>query len=410
MAFDLSSLSGMGGGGGGGGMFGGANLGGSLGAYLGSRKQRKEAKRGKKYMKEQYERSRTGIEDQLAALFGEEGSIGTLYGGAREDITGGTNQAIASLLGGYAQAGDVARAGMGEAIGRLDPYSQQGGQAFDLYNRALMGGEGAADAFSTFREGTGYNFLQDEMARATQRQFAGQGKAGSGNVLAALQERSAGLASQSFNDYMSQLMGSAQMGQQAATTQAGMQQGLTQYLAGLETAGGENVANLQRGLGAELADLGVSQAALESQIRSGVIGGEYNLAGNALGQVGQFYGLTGAAQAQEMTAAGEHAHEVAKFIGSMVTMSDMRLKENIEFHEEIGGIGVYSFDPTEEGAALGMDYNVGVMAQEVQEVYPEHVINKNGFLAVDYVGLNESMGGTLFPTITKHSGERPHGS
>jgi hypothetical protein len=298
MAFDLSSLSGMagGGGGGGGGMFGGANLGGSLGAYLGSRKQRKEAKRGKKYMKGEYERARTGIEDQLAALFGEGGAVPTQYAGAREALTTGATEAGDILSAGTARAEDIARTGMGQAMGYLDPFREQGTSAFDLYNQALQGGQGATDAFNAYRESTGYNFLQDEMARATQRQYGAGGKTTSGNVLAALQ-----------------------MGQQAATAQSGMQSGLTQYLADLTTTGAGRQAELRSGLGSSLANLGVSQAALESQVRSGVIGGEYNLAGNALGQVGQFYGLTGAAQAQEMTAAGEHAHEVAQFIGSMYT-------------------------------------------------------------------------------------------
>lgn len=304
------------GGGGGGGMFGGANLGGSLGAYLGARKQRKEAKRGKKFMKEQLGEARGNIQDQLSALFGEGGSIPSLYGQAGTDLRTGVEDAGNILSQGYGQAGDVARTEMGKAMGLLDPYSQGGADAFSLYNKALMGGEGANEAFSSFQDSTGYNFLRDEMQQATQRQFGASGMSASGNVLAALQERSAGLASQSFNDYMSQLMGSAQMGQEASTAQAGMQSSLAQYLSNLETGGAEAQAGLKTGLGSALAELGVSQAALEGGVRSGVIGGEFNMAGNALGQIGQFFGLTGASQAQEMTAAGEHAHEVAKFVGS----------------------------------------------------------------------------------------------
>ena len=146
-----------------------------------------------------------------------------------------------------------------------------------------MGGEGAAVAFATFQQGTGYQTMLNEQLQAVQRQAGATGLNASGNVMAALQDRSAALASQSINDYMSQLMGSAQMGQQSATTQAGMQGSLAQYLSGLDTGLAENQANIRSGLGSALAELGVSQAALEGNLRGTAMQGGYGLANTALG-------------------------------------------------------------------------------------------------------------------------------
>lgn len=252
-------------------------------AAAGDRQKEKAARRNMLYQRGQVDRGYDYADAQLNELFGENGSIGNLYGQAKDYLSTGADEAGGILAQGYGQAGQTAQTGMREAIGMLDQYSQQGGQAFDLYNQALMGGEGAQAAFDTFRQGTGYQFLQDEMQQATQRQMGAAGMNKSGNVLAELQNRSAGLASQSFNDYMSQLMGSAQMGMGAAGQQAGMQSSLTQYLSGLDTGLAENQANIRSGLGSALAQLGVSEAALEGQLRGTAMQGGYGLANTALG-------------------------------------------------------------------------------------------------------------------------------
>ena len=71
--------------------------------------------------------------------------------------------------------------------------------------------------------------------------------------------------------------------------------------------------------------------------------------------------------------------------------SDIRLKDNIEVIkgslDKIDGIRGVEFDWNEKapGWARERGHDVGVIAQEVQKVIPEIVVErKNGFLGVDY--------------------------
>jgi len=68
--------------------------------------------------------------------------------------------------------------------------------------------------------------------------------------------------------------------------------------------------------------------------------------------------------------------------------SDIALKENVQ---KIGtldsGLGIYEWDWNETAQELGVDdsYTTGVIAQEVQEVFPEAVLESpEGYLMVDY--------------------------
>jgi hypothetical protein len=56
----------------------------------------------------------------------------------------------------------------------------------------------------------GYNFAQEEQAKAIQRQASASGQSISGNTLASLQKQSANVAQDWFNNYVNQL--SAQSG------------------------------------------------------------------------------------------------------------------------------------------------------------------------------------------------------
>ena len=59
--------------------------------------------------------------------------------------------------------------------------------------------------------------------------------------------------------------------------------------------------------------------------------------------------------------------------------SDIRLKEDIKLIGKENGINIYEFKYKSKPERYR-----GVMAQEVQKIMPEAVIEKNGFLAVDY--------------------------
>ena len=74
---------------------------------------------------------------------------------------------------------------------------------------------------------------------------------------------------------------------------------------------------------------------------------------------------------------------------SAMAASDIRLKENIVHLDTIDGVKIYEFNYIEQD-----ERNVGVMAQEMQEVCPECVIENykdSGYLGVDYSKLPEKV-------------------
>lgn len=87
--------------------------------------------------------------------------------------------------------------------------------------RGLLGLDGEAPDFSTFAETPGFQFTRDEALQATERNAAARGGLVSGNTLAALQDRAAGLASQNFLSTFLQPIQDLALG--GAGTQAGNQ-------------------------------------------------------------------------------------------------------------------------------------------------------------------------------------------
>ena len=76
-------------------------------------------------------------------------------------------------------------------------------------------------------------------------------------------------------------------------------------------------------------------------------------------------------------------------IGAMIGLSDRRLKKNIKkVGRNLAGYGYYTWEWTDEALELGAaQYGTeGVIAQEIQEVYPEAVITNldTGYLMVNY--------------------------
>jgi hypothetical protein len=73
--------------------------------------------------------------------------------------------------------------------------------------------------------------------------------------------------------------------------------------------------------------------------------------------------------------------------------SDARLKAGIAELDDVAGrltrVRAVSFTPRRDGVATEGARRAGVLAQEVQEVFPELVVamGEEGLLAVDYAGL-----------------------
>jgi hypothetical protein len=99
------------------------------------------------------------------------------------------------------------------------PYQQAGQQALSQYQALLNGGAANFDISKL----PGYNFEMQQGQQALQNSAAARGGALSGNTIQATQQFGQGLASTQFQQYMQQLAGLTNMGQNAAslTGQAG---------------------------------------------------------------------------------------------------------------------------------------------------------------------------------------------
>lgn len=185
-------------------------------------------------------------------------------------------------------------------------------------------------AFEQFQEDPGTQFLREQGLRLIGSGAAATGQLGSGERLRELTKFSQGLALQDLGNRFNQL---------GAVTGTG--------LSALGALGGTSAA----------AAAGQSQA-----IQAGA-------RGRAEGLVGQ----------------SEGRREGIQMLGSLM-MSDIRLKTNIQ---RIGtlesGLPLYRWDWNEEAKPIvGDQLNIGVIAQEAREVFPDAVVEVDGILRVDY--------------------------
>lgn len=192
--------------------------------------------------------------------------FGGLFGGDTGKATKrAAQQNIALLRDFQVRANEGINAGTAAAttqLGRLgdlyQPIMDRGTQGANLHADAmgLNGAEGTARAQSAFTSGPGYQFAQDEAQRAGLRAASAGGMLASGNTLAALADRSQGIANQEYQTWLGNLAPYANM-----------------ELAGAQGVGGsyEGLANL--GYGSELDKLG-----LESGVLSGIMGANNQIA------------------------------------------------------------------------------------------------------------------------------------
>lgn len=270
-------------------------------------------------------------------------------------IVGGTQ-----LVGGMMQAdaaGDAAgiqaqsaQAGIEEQRRQFDamrellkPYTEAGLPA--LQQQQALLGLGGADAeraaIERIEGGAGFQAAVRQGEEALLQRASATGGLRGGNIQAALAQFRPQMLNQAIEQQYGRLGGMTTLGQRSA---AGV------GAAGMET--GSSIANL----------LGQQGAAL---------------AGGELGQAKAYSGLLNL-PAQVLGAQFGAGGKLGMGFGS--AFSDIRLKKNIK---KIGtrndGLGVYEFD-----YVWGGGRQVGLMAQEVQQVYPDAVSERGGYLMVDY--------------------------
>jgi hypothetical protein len=267
-------------------------------------------------------------------------------------VVGGIMQADASEDAANIQAG---AAGQGIAEQRrqfdalqalLKPYTEAGLPALEQQQAflGLRGPDAERAAIERIQGGVGFQEAVRQGEEALLQRASATGGLRGGNVQAALAQFRPALLNQAIEQQYSRLGGMTTLGQQSA---AGV------GAAGMET--GTNIANLLGQQGAALAGGELGQAKAYGQV---------------LNMPAQFLGM--------QYGAGRPGWAGTPGFGGL--FSDRRLKKNIK---QIGtrpdGLNVYEFD-----YIWGGGRQVGLMAQEVQAIYPGAVSESGGFLMVDY--------------------------
>lgn len=219
-------------------------------------------------------------------------------GGARTAAMGGAQNAIDFLGGGYDDALGRSGTGTAGALGAYDPLaalSAKYGGATTLGLNALgaNGEPGTAAARAAFMAGPGYQFNLDQGLDAISRRRNAAGMVDSGNADRDAQKFGAGLASNEYDKWLSNLLGftspelAATSG--AAAGRAGLLGNQAARDAALAAASGTSKAGVAGGLGSTLADLSAREGAGLGNLAS--TGGQ-NLANLAGSNAAQRIGLS----------------------------------------------------------------------------------------------------------------------
>lgn len=264
-------------------------------------------------------------------------------------VVGGMMQADAAEDAANIQAG---AAGQGSAEQRrqfdalqalLKPYTEAGVPALEQQQAflGLRGPEAERAAIERISGGAGFQESVRQGEEALLQRASATGGLRGGNIQGALAQFRPAMLNQAIEEQYGRLGGMTTLGQRSA---AGV------GAAGMET--GTNVANLLSQQGAALAGGELGQAKAYGQV---------------LNMPAQFLGM-------QYGAGGK----AGMGFGNM--FSDRRLKKNIkQISTRPDGLNVYEFD-----YIWGGGRQVGLMAQEVQTVYPGAVSESGGYLMVDY--------------------------
>jgi len=246
------------------------------------------------------------------------------------------------LFGAPGVARDASRAQQGGFNRGIDVQNNQFSQILELLGPSIEGGdlarqqqlallgllgpEAQQEAQNQFQESPGQKFIRDRQERALVRNQSAIGGLGGGNIRTALNEQQAGFALQDQQNQFNRLSSVSSAGQNAATN-------IGQF--------GQNSANSISDL---LAQSGNAQA-------TGIFGAQQGRSANA---------------------------QQAIQLGTAL-FSDSKLKENIKKIGKIGVLNVYEW----KWKTTGLD-DVGFIAEEVKNHFPDLVEEHNGYLRVDY--------------------------
>jgi hypothetical protein len=214
--------------------------------------------------------------------------------GAEQATLIGARLGLQNLGGTQSQVENI----FGRGAQNLQPFQQQGSQAYDLQASlsGAMGPEAQAQAYQQFQRSPGQQFLQQEGERALLRNAAAIGGLGGGNVRRSLLEYGQGLAQQDFANQFDRLgqlssagLNAANIGAQLQGQQAGIQANLGQYGAQIPVQTGTAIAQNRfqtgRDITAARADASTALANLMSQQGAGTS----DIIGASADRLGQLY-------------------------------------------------------------------------------------------------------------------------
>jgi hypothetical protein len=250
--------------------------------------------------------------------------------------------AMRELLKPYTEVGVPALEG-------LQPYAQAGAPALEQQQAllGLRGPEAQKAAIAGIEGGAGYQAQVQAGEEALLQRASATGGLRGGNIQAALGQFRPQMLQQEIERQYGRLGGMADIGRvtQQNLAQIGQSSAAGTGSAGLQT--GTNVANLLSQQGAALAGGELGEAKAYGQL--------FNLPAQFLGM------QMGAGKSPNL-------------------FSDIRLKKNIKkISTRPDGLNVYEFD-----YIWGGGRQIGLMAQEVQGVYPDAVSESGGYLMVNY--------------------------
>jgi hypothetical protein len=271
------------------------------------------------------------------------------------DITGANQAARGAEQAAQTQAASADK-GIAEQRRQFDalvqlmsPYVQAGTGALSQQQAliGLQGAEAQQQAMQGFEQSPLFQSLTQQGENAILQSASATGGLRGGNVQAALAQFRPQMLNQLIEQQYGRLGGLTTVGQASAAGQAS---------SGMQSA--SNISNLLANQGAALAGGQLARGNVGRQIFGDVL----NIA------------KTGAQIASAGSGGGGGQG------GGGAQFSDRRLKKNIK---QIGtrsdGLGVYEFD-----YIWGGTRQIGLMAQEVQSVYPGAVSESGGYLMVDY--------------------------
>jgi hypothetical protein len=240
-----------------------------------------------------------------------------------------------------------------EAIRGLQPYAQAGVGSLQQQQAllGLLGPEAQQQAIAQLEQGAGFQAQVRQGEEALLQNASATGGLRGGNIQAALAQFRPQMLQQAIEDQYGRLGGLTALGQTTS-------QNIAQL--GQASAAGQATAGLKTG--ADIADL----FGLQGAARAGSRLGQGAAASNVLNLPAQFLGQQYGAGIVNPT------------LGFKI--SDRRLKKNVaRLGTRSDGLGVYEFE-----YIWGGGRQIGLMAQEVVNIYPEAIGESGGYMTVDY--------------------------